>query len=151
MGVCIGEEEEARRERFGSKTRREIPPRSKLSASAAVPRRAMRPPPPNETVVHVPSVLDLISEAGNDLGRGSDVVAELLACVISRDAVGLDGNDVVDVHLGVVDAARVAVGAVPRCEHDLHGLVLVVEGDGGAGVQGGHGSAGGRGCEGGPR
>ena len=46
MGVCIGEEEEARRERFGSKKRREIPPRSKLSASAAVPRRAMRPHPP---------------------------------------------------------------------------------------------------------
>ena len=64
-----------------------------------------------------PFILDLIAEAGDDLGGELDVVAKLLTGEVAGDATALDVHHLSQIILRLVDGAGSAVGALPSAEY----------------------------------
>lgn len=77
-----------------------------------------------------PFILDLIAEAGDDLGGELDVVAKLLTGEVAGDTTALDVHHLSQIILGLVDGAGIAVDALPSAEHQCVGIGLVLGVDG---------------------
>ena len=78
----------------------------------------------------LPSILDLIAKAGDDLGGELDVIAQLLTGEVAGDAAALNVHNLSQIVLGLVDGAGVAVGALPSAEHQCVGIGLALGVDG---------------------
>ena len=74
----------------------------------------------------LPSVLDLIAKAGDDLRGELDVITELLTGEVAGDAAALNVHNLSQIVLGLVDGAGVAVGALPSSEHQCVGIGLAL-------------------------
>mmetsp|Transcript_18680 Transcript_18680/g.53717 ORF Transcript_18680/g.53717 Transcript_18680/m.53717 type:complete len:226 (-) Transcript_18680:70-747(-) len=76
------------------------------------------------------SILDLITEAGDDLGSELDVIAKLLTGEIASDTTALDVDHLSQIIFRLVDGAGITVGALPSAEHQCVGIGLALGVDG---------------------
>ena len=78
----------------------------------------------------LPSILNLIAKAGDDLGGELDIIAKLLTGEVAGDTTALNVHNLSQIVLGLVDGAGVAVGALSSAEHQCVGIGLALGVDG---------------------